>query len=160
MTIAIRPFKQQDIEQLIVIENSIWNHRNTPIPIHFNNKEEFLSSRTGRILIAEEQPEANICGYVEMQYGDIASRAHIAELAIGIHSDFRGSGLGASLLSYAEKRLTADHIKKISLRVMASNPRALRFYEKYGYQQEGCLKNEFYINDQYIDDVLLYKWLS
>lgn len=43
------------------------------------------------------------------------------------------------------------NLNRISLRVYANNPRAMRSYEKAGFVQEGCLRQGHYQDGQYVD---------
>jgi len=43
------------------------------------------------------------------------------------------------------------NLNRISLRVFANNPRAIRAYEKVGFVQEGCLRQGYYQNGGYVD---------
>lgn len=46
-------------------------------------------------------------------------------------------------------------IKKIQLNVRASNSSAIYLYKKFGFQEEGRLKNRVKIQDRYIDDLIM-----
>lgn len=46
-------------------------------------------------------------------------------------------------------------LKKISIRVLATNEKALQMYKKVGFEVEGCLVKEFFINEQYVNDYQL-----
>ena len=47
------------------------------------------------------------------------------------------------------------HVEKIALDVSADNLDAIRFYQKFGFVQEGRLKNEIKINGKYEDLVVM-----
>jgi RimJ/RimL family protein N-acetyltransferase len=63
-------------------------------------------------------------------------------------------GLGAEavglLCRFAFRNLG---LRKISLCVFSSNPRARRCYEKCGFQVEGVLPQEYLIDGEYVDDI-------
>lgn len=54
------------------------------------------------------------------------------------------------MLSYVKDMAQISGIHKLSLRVMATNQEAIRFYEKHGFVQEAHFKEEFYINGGYV----------
>ncbi|MNN82623.1 hypothetical protein D3C81_1995730 [compost metagenome] len=47
-------------------------------------------------------------------------------------------------------------VRKLSLRVLATNPSAISFYKSCGFIEQGRLVEEFYLNGQYIDDILMW----
>jgi len=50
-------------------------------------------------------------------------------------------------------------VTKLRLRVLATNPRARRVYDRQGYVEEGRLVGEFMIDGQLVDDILMAKGL-
>ncbi len=74
-----------------------------------------------------------------------------AELRILIGKT-QGKGFGTRacqlLLRFAFEKLG---LHKVYLYVTALNPRAARAFEKAGFQTEGELKNEFFLNGKFID---------
>jgi putative acetyltransferase len=66
---------------------------------------------------------------------------HSGTLAIAVHDDYQGRGVGVALLR-AELDL-ADRflaLRRIQLEVDVDNPRAIAVYEKVGFVQEGRLR--------------------
>jgi RimJ/RimL family protein N-acetyltransferase len=67
-----------------------------------------------------------------------------------------GQGYGEEaitlLLDYAFGYL---NFHRVSIGVVGSNERALRFYEKVGFQREGIQRDGYYYNHQYQDFVML-----
>jgi RimJ/RimL family protein N-acetyltransferase len=45
--------------------------------------------------------------------------------------------------------------RKLSLRVLATNPGARRLYERCGFVVEGVLREEFLLDEVFVDDVLM-----
>jgi ribosomal protein S18 acetylase RimI-like enzyme len=66
-----------------------------------------------------------------------------------VKSPYRGNGVGANLLSFAEDDLATRGFRLVSLNVGRDNPDARRFYERHGYRvvgnEAGCW---FYVDDQ------------
>ena len=57
---------------------------------------------------------------------------------IGLAPQFRGTGLGAQLVAFAEQRIFREH-PNVFLCVSSFNQAARRFYERLGYRQVGEL---------------------
>ncbi|MBP0579308.1 GNAT family N-acetyltransferase [Labrys sp. LIt4] len=69
-------------------------------------------------------------------------RAHAAGLGVGVHDDYRGRGIGTALLR--EITDAADNwlrVERLELTVFADNLRAIRLYERFGFEKEGILRN-------------------
>lgn len=50
--------------------------------------------------------------------------------------------------------------RKVSLRVLAPNARARSLYEACGFLVEGVLHHEFRLNDKYVDDLYMARYLD
>jgi GNAT superfamily N-acetyltransferase len=56
-----------------------------------------------------------------------------------VHAGRQGRGLGREAVRAIERRLARDGWPELRLAVLASNPRARRFWERLGYRQvDGC----------------------
>jgi len=75
-----------------------------------------------------------------------------AEYAIVTRRKFWGQGVALQatdkILLYGFSTL---NLNKIYLNVLRSNERAIRFYEKYGFNREGIFEKHIYRNGEYID---------
>ncbi len=65
---------------------------------------------------------------------------------IYLHPSSLGAGHGNTLIKWCEETLKAQGFKTIKLWVFTVNERARRFYEKHGYEQDGCTKRDFDAN--------------
>jgi ribosomal protein S18 acetylase RimI-like enzyme len=59
--------------------------------------------------------------------------------SFGVDGNLRGTPLAKELLLHAERALQARGCVKINMQVGASNARALAFYAKAGYQDDGLI---------------------
>ncbi|QBK05248.1 N-acetyltransferase [Hylemonella gracilis] len=73
----------------------------------------------------------------------------------------RGTGLAASIIGDVVSRLRRDGVRRLELMLEADNPRALRFYEKQGFEFEGRLRNAYRRSDQDhdVDELLMARLL-
>lgn len=66
---------------------------------------------------------------------------HVGAVGLFVHADYQGRGVGTTLM---ETLLDlADHwlmLVRVELEVFADNERAIRLYEKLGFEQEGLLR--------------------
>lgn len=72
----------------------------------------------------------------------------------------RGKGVGSQLLAHIIKWVEVHPtIDKIALNVFSTNLDAMALYTKFGFQQEGRKVRAFKIDDDYVDDILMYRML-
>ena len=86
---------------------------------------------------------------------DIDHTHHKGEYGIFIGEEAaRGRGIGTEaaklMIQYGFEELG---LHRIYLRVLSSNKQAIRSYEKAGFEQEGCLKDDVCINGKFVDIV-------
>ncbi|MEJ5229982.1 MAG: GNAT family N-acetyltransferase [Pseudothermotoga sp.] len=85
---------------------------------------------------------------------------HKGELGITVRKDFWGKGIGSSLMDKCLTIAKQRDFKKIQLEVMANNERAIQLYKKFGFEVEGIMKKAVYVDGEYIDLVMMGKWLE
>ncbi|MDE4086548.1 GNAT family N-acetyltransferase [Planococcus maritimus] len=83
--------------------------------------------------------------------------SHRAEVvAVYAAEETRGTGLASALfdqlLVHARKW---DGIEQLELAVNSANPRAIRFYERVGFQRIGITPNAQKVGSRYIDELLM-----
>lgn len=92
----------------------------------------------------------NIAGLVELVEIDHIHRR--AEYQIIVAPDYQGKGIATRATELAlEYGFSVLNLYKIYLIVDVENAGARHVYEKIGFQAEGTLRHEFFINGQYRD---------
>lgn len=88
-------------------------------------------------------------GSVRLTSGSSAFDAHMVELSINVHPDWRGCGLGSSLLrtgiSWARVQ---PQITRIQLEALTRNPAAMKLYARHGFVVEGIDRNAYRMVDE------------
>ncbi len=102
-------------------------------------KRKLQSESTFLFVAIRENEKQNTIGYVfgwierrNKNYWKLTRFGYVAELFV--KEEFRGMGVGRTLLEKAEKWFAEKRITKIFLDVEAENP-ALNFYKKLGYRE-------------------------
>ena len=90
-------------------------------------------------LVAQEDKNKKIIGYIICS--KIIEEGHILNIAVK-HGE-RGKGVGRLLLEECIKILKEEGIKSIYLEVRRSNIKAIKFYQKFGFQIVGIRKNYY-----------------
>jgi len=83
---------------------------------------------------------------------------HIAYLGgVAIHPDFAGKGLGAEMIRSVLVLAKQSGLLRIELSTATINERAIRLYEKAGFQKEGVLRRYTHLKSEglFLDEVLM-----
>ena len=148
----VRPLEEQDYSELLEIENTIWTTENSPAPYYYASIDEYKERSQNHLLFVATDGE-KICGFIDVHH-PTPLLAHQKQwmLGIGVHPANQANGVGKLLLDYIKQLAPSHGIHKLSLRVLDTNPRAIRFYQKNNFVQEALFKDEFFLNDRYYND--------
>ena len=75
-------------------------------------------------------------------------------LNLAIHSDFQNNGYGHYLITHLKKICVDANVASIFLEVRSSNKKAIRLYEKNGFNELG-IRNNYYKNNIGWEDGIL-----
>jgi ribosomal protein S18 acetylase RimI-like enzyme len=103
-----------------------------------------------------------VLGYARLaRHMRIASNDHVLHLdALVVAPEARGRGVGGALLDAAVVEAQRRNITKLGLRVLSTNPTAMRLYQRHGFAEEARLQAEFARPDgSFADDVWMVRWL-
>ena len=122
----------------------------------FERKIEALGEcRCGLYIVAMDMDQ--IIGHALLDPMGLEAISHVVRLTIVVHSGNEGKGIGQMMLTHlTDWAKTAPGVEKIELNVRAVNQRAIRLYQKLGFNIEGRLKNRIRLPDStFIDDLLM-----
>jgi len=106
--------------------------------------------------IPNVEPPNNIAGQCEITNSEWEAAKHVGILGIIVREDFRRIGLGKVLIDCAIREShKLNNKRKIILSCFSTNQRALKLYKKLGFKEIGVRKNQFFMNAQYYDEVLM-----
>jgi len=108
-------------------------------------------------LIAEEG--GKIVGDIQITGSDLARCAHNAKVYIALCKSHWGTGLAKRLMLEGQKWAVKNGVTQLTLSVMATNARAIAFYEKQGFKACGSIPGRFKVNGQSVDEVMMVKAL-
>lgn len=82
---------------------------------------------------------------------------HCAEIGINLaHPDYQGKGFGGEVMLLTMRfGFEQFNLNKINLRVMSFNSRAIRLYEKLGFQHEARERDYFFHDGNYFDNLAM-----
>ncbi|HYK93400.1 MAG TPA: GNAT family N-acetyltransferase, partial [Thermoplasmata archaeon] len=112
----------------------------------------------GRSVVSVAEVDGRIVGVCGIHpAGNHLEDRHVGELGIAVHPEHRGRRVGSALLDHA---LSASWTKfdRIVLTVLAINTRAIRMYERAGFQQCGTIPGSFRRGARSLDENVM--WLG
>jgi RimJ/RimL family protein N-acetyltransferase len=84
---------------------------------------------------------------------------HTAELGMSVAPEYRGKKVGVELMEGAKDWARAFGIEKLCLNVVPNNARAIRFYEKVGFEIEGRRARHAKLSYGYEDLLEMSLWV-
>jgi ribosomal protein S18 acetylase RimI-like enzyme len=78
---------------------------------------------------------------------------HCGSLAMGVLAAYRGQGIGEHLLRACLLKAKAKGITRVELEARADNERAIKLYERAGFQHEAVKRNGMRFDGVYYDSV-------
>jgi ribosomal protein S18 acetylase RimI-like enzyme len=156
----IRPARIEDGEALNLLERETWSslHAVTPPP---EPGQPFFDERhpASDLLVAELDGE--VVGYVRVaRPTPLAVNAHVLQIqGLVLAERARGRGLGKALMRAAEDEARRRGARRLTLRVLGHNAPARALYASLGYAVEGVLPEEMLLDGEYVDDVLMGRFL-
>ncbi len=167
MQLALKSFHELDINSLYNLLKNIYTSSGS-MSESFDDKfrdqaacrDYFkeLSELPGAITVFAEA-EGQLAGFLTIRPRHQAHIRHTSELNMGVHSTFRGKGIGKFLMNEALKRAeeTAT-IEIIYLMVREDNLPAIRLYTKVGFEKLAILEKDTKIGDAYYNGILMRRF--
>jgi ribosomal protein S18 acetylase RimI-like enzyme len=155
---AIRQAHRDDLEALEWLDARAWDETNSPTGPY---RPSFGTTRrledTWVALL-----DGRIVGFFALGLRTtLESNRHVAALRVlAVAQEYRGRGIGAALVRRSIEEARRRGARKLSLTVLGSNERAIRFYERESFVVEGRLRGEFLLGGQWIDDVIMARSLD
>ncbi|MEM1418524.1 MAG: GNAT family N-acetyltransferase [Myxococcota bacterium] len=84
---------------------------------------------------------------------------HVAVIALGVRPDHQGLGLGRALLEGLVGWCELVGVERVELTVLADNARARQLYRTGGFAKEAVRQRFVKRVDEYVDDVMMARWL-
>jgi diamine N-acetyltransferase len=118
-------------------------------------QSEELADEAGTFLVAED--EDTLVGYAHLRRGSapraVPGRAQVELVRIYAESTLIGRGIGAALIRASLERAALLGCDVIWLGVWERNPRAIAFYERWGFETVGT--KEFRLGDDIQHDLVM-----
>lgn len=152
----IRAASAADEEALLALDRATWSWLSSPVPAPPGEATFFGPERPPHeVLVAEVDGE--VAGYVRVAPATPLESTRHVQMIRGIAVDpvHRGRGIGRALVDAAIAKARGDGARRLTLRVFAPNDVARRLYASAGFEVEGVLREEFFLDGRYVDDLLM-----
>lgn len=93
------------------------------------------------------ETNGRIVGFSRCEGTQLKRMAHKVEFGVCVLMEFWGYGMGTNLLKESISWADANGIKKMTLTVLETNEKAIKLYEKYGFEVEGVLRKDKLLSD-------------
>ncbi|MFN2363711.1 MAG: GNAT family N-acetyltransferase, partial [Halarsenatibacteraceae bacterium] len=105
--------------------------------------------------------DGRIAGNLGFTGSELNRYSHQGEFGMSVLKDYWGNGIGSLLIETLINWAEENGITRISLRVDEDNTRGQKLYEKFGFQQEGTLRNKKRLADgTYRNEYLMAKLIA
>jgi RimJ/RimL family protein N-acetyltransferase len=158
----VRQGRREDAAAVIRYAKALFDEPNMPLlysPGEFSvtlaEEEEFIQKHAapGNLLLYAFAGQ-QVIGSLGFQAGTHARTRHAGTFGMGVAKDWRGAGVGSVLLgrliSWAQEH---PEIERIGLEVFETNPGAIRFYRRFGFQEEGRRRGAIRLGQRRIDAI-------
>lgn len=158
----IRRAREDDDAALLEIDFATWTPAVSPAPAPTREERTaFFDDRrpVAGYLVADV--DGQVSGFVLLrQTIPLESHRHVLSInELAVAPAAQGRGIGRALLDAAVADAERRGAKKVTLRVLGQNAGARRLYERCGFVVEGVLRDEFELDGELIDDVLMARRL-
>lgn len=100
--------------------------------------------------------EDKVVGLLVVYQPSQIRRKHVASFGITVSKQYQGKGIGSKLMEvmvdYCDNWL---NIRRIELEVYAINNNGLGLYKKFGFEQEGVMRDYAFRDGQYVDAIVM-----
>ncbi|HSO99248.1 MAG TPA: GNAT family N-acetyltransferase [Solirubrobacteraceae bacterium] len=152
---AIRPARLVDGPALAQIDHDTWDPAGSPAPRWAPDADFFGRTRRRTIVLVADAGAP--VGYVKLVPASaLQSHWHIREIhGLAVARGFQGRGIGRALVKAGIEAAGADGVRRVRLRVLATNAPAVRLYESLGFTCVVRLAEEFWIDGRFVDDLVM-----
>ena len=167
MELSIRDVEPDDAEGIVRVLNPIIETRrytalDTPVSIEAERDYVIDFPERGIWKVAVRQSDHRIVGFQVLEPYASYTHAfdHVATLGTYVDLDLRRQGIARRLFAATFDAARQKGYEKIFTFVRADNPAALQTYLGQGFLVIGNAKRQAKIDGQYIDEILIEKWLA
>ncbi|ALX49623.1 acetyltransferase [Lentibacillus amyloliquefaciens] len=160
----IRPIEVEDAEKILKLNKRIDasgfmlhepGERKTTACQQKEAIEKITLEERSVFFVAEA--DGHLTGFIAAFGGKLKRNKHSAYLALGVHDGFYGQGIATSLITKVFEWADDTDISRLELTVIKDNEKAIKLYQKMGFQIEGEKVHSLMIDGQPANEYYMYK---
>ncbi|MBK3571568.1 GNAT family N-acetyltransferase [Streptomyces sp. MBT62] len=153
----IRTALPDDDEELGALDRATWSYLHAVMPRPQPPYGPFFDERHAPEDHLVAELDRRIVGYVRLAFATpLACNAHVRQIqGLAVAEEARGHGVGRALIRAAVEESRRRGARRLTLRVLGHNTPARKLYAAEGFEVEGVLPEEFLLDGEYVDDVLM-----
>ncbi|MDA8345061.1 MAG: GNAT family N-acetyltransferase [Thermaerobacter sp.] len=102
----------------------------------------------------------DLAGYAFIGRYTTPSLAHVGVLSIVVHPAHRRAGVGRALMEEGAEWARSVGVRKLTLSVLATNFPGRALFLSCGFVDEALRKEQLRVGSEFIDEVLMARWLA
>jgi RimJ/RimL family protein N-acetyltransferase len=163
--VILRQAVGKDAERIIDLINSVGSERKYIVIEQFSHSIEWEKSYLenldpSNIVYYVAVVKRQIAGIISIERDTYPKTYHTGTLGMIVLKGFRREGVGSKMIEMALDWARDKMIEKVCLQCFATNEPAIALYRKYGFVEEGRRKGQFKVDGEYVDEVMMAKWIQ
>ncbi|MFJ9900292.1 GNAT family N-acetyltransferase [Streptomyces sp. NPDC091280] len=153
----IRTALPDDDQELGALDRATWSHLHAVMPRPQPPYGPFFDERHAPEDHLVAELDRRIVGYIRLAFATpLACNTHVRQIqGLAVAEEARGHGVARALVRAAVEEARRRGARRLTLRVLGHNTPARRLYAAEGFAVEGVLPEEFLLDGEYVDDVLM-----
>jgi RimJ/RimL family protein N-acetyltransferase len=107
------------------------------------------------VAVIQQAQNPRIVATASLEFRDAPAEKHKTEFGITVHDTYQNKGIGTALTKHMLTIARKKRLRKITLKVLTRNKKAIDLYTKCGFKTEAKLQKENFINRKYYDDYIM-----
>lgn len=170
-TVTIRPAREEDRDDVIEVMRTVADEgtyivaENVATELERDSALVRATEDRSRVCFVatlvpedDEAGDGDVVAWLHVDAHELPSLAHTAELTVGVAPAVRRQGIGSALLEYGLEWADEVGYRKLYQNVPATNEGAIAFLEDNGWKREGVHEDQYRIDDEFVDEVMLSIW--
>jgi ribosomal protein S18 acetylase RimI-like enzyme len=158
----VRPAVEGNEPELARIDLATWTMATSPAPRPVQDREyRFFGKHTELRDVLVAEVDGHPVGYVKLRRPTLLpSNGHVLQIGgLAVDPHRQRQGAGRNLVEAAVQEASQQGGRKLTLRVLGTNVAVQGLYAMCGFVVEGVLRQEFYLDGSYVDDLLMARYL-